>query len=270
MTSDLPLILVTNDDGIRSPGLLAAASALDALGELLIVAPSTQQSGMSRSLPAGFDGRIYPTTLIVNERRVEAYHLDGSPAQSVLYGVLELAPRRPDLVVSGINYGENLGSAATISGTVGAALQGGDMGIPSLAISLETRKEYHYNPGDDVDWANAAYWLDYFARRTLDGPTWPPDVAALKIDIPDSATRATRWRVTRQSRQSYYRARPMGRRFLTDAFPMDYEVAIDRDHLEPDSDIYAFAIQRIISVTPLSVNLTAREPLAQFERLLRK
>ena len=62
----------------------------------------------------------------------------------------------------------------------------------------------------------------------------------------------------------------MGRRFLTDAFPMDHEVAIDRDHLEPDSDIYAFAIQRIISVTPLSVNLTAREPLAQFERLLRK
>ncbi|NOX61334.1 MAG: 5'/3'-nucleotidase SurE [Chloroflexi bacterium] len=265
-----PLILITNDDGIHSPGLLAAASALDALGDLLIVAPSRQQSGMSRSLPAGFDGRIHPVSLALNGRCIDAYHLNGSPAQCVLYGLLELAPRWPDLAVSGINYGENLGSATGISGTVGAALQAGDMGVRSLAISLETHKDYHYNPGDDIDWACAAHWLKYFARLVLKKTVWPADVAALKIDIPDNVTRETRWRITRQSRQPYYRARPTGRISLSDAFPLDYEVAIDRAKLEPDSDIYAFAIERIISVTPLSVNLTARVSLPEFEDSLRR
>lgn len=262
-----PLILVTNDDGIHSPGLHAAISALEHLGELLIVAPSQQQSGMSRSLPGLFDGRIEAIELQHEERRYPAYHLDGSPAQSVLYGVVQLASRRPDLVVSGINYGENLGSNTMISGTVGAALQGGDMGIRSLAFSLETHKDYHYNHGFDVDWSGAAYWLGYFARLALEDRVWPEDVSVLKIDLPEHASATTPWTVTRQSRQSYYISRKDPA--LPDA-RLDYEIYIDRERLEPDSDIHAFAIDRVISVTPLSVDLTARTRLSRFEAHLRR
>ncbi len=264
-----PLILVTNDDGIHSPGLHAAIEALQGLGELLIIAPTHQQTGMSRSLPPTFDGRIHPLKLPHNGRLYHAYHMDGSPAQCVLYGVLDCAARTPDLVVSGINYGENLGNSTLVSGTVGAALQGGDMGIPSLAVSLETKKEYHYNHGEDVDWQAAQHWLRVFARRALASQPWPEDVAALKIDIPATATPETPWRLTRQSRQPYYISLPTHRQNPDEPVVMDYETAVDVGQVEPDSDVYAFAIDRVISVTPLSVNLTARISFTQFDDRLR-
>ena len=259
-----PLILITNDDGIHSPGLHAAITALEKMGELLIIAPTEQQTGMSRSLPATFDGRIHPIELEHAGKTYPAYHMNGSPAQCVLYGVMECAQRPPDLIVSGINYGENLGNSTMISGTVGAALQGGDMGIPSLAISLETKKEYHYNHGEDVDWSAAQYWLNFFARQALASQPWPEDVAALKIDIPAPATPKTPWRITRQSRHLYYISIPTNRNHPEEPVVMDYHVQIDPQAIEPDSDIYAFAVERIISVTPLSVNLTARVSLQEF------
>ena len=264
-----PLILVTNDDGIHSPGLHAAITALTELGELLIIAPTRQQTGMSRSLPPTFDGRIHPIKLEHDGHLYHAFHLDGSPAQCVLYGVLECADRRPALVVSGINYGENLGNSTMISGTVGAALQGGDMGIPSLAVSLETKKEYHYNHGLDVDWSAARFWLRFFAQRTLTSGPWPEDVAVLKIDVPASATAETPWRLTRQSRHPYYVAIPTNRSHPEAPSVMDYETRFDVDRVERDSDIYVFAVERAISVTPLSVNLTARISFSDFEKRLR-
>jgi 5'-nucleotidase len=265
-----PLILVTNDDGIHSPGLHAAIEALAGLGELLIIAPTHQQTGMSRSLPPTFDGRIHPIRLEHDGRLYHAYHMDGSPAQCVLYGVLDCARRTPDLVVSGINYGENLGNSTLVSGTVGAALQGGDMGIPSLAVSLETKKEYHYNHGQDVDWRAAMHWLRVFAQQALTSQPWPEDVAVLKIDIPATATPQTPWRLTRQSRQPYYISRPTNRHNPDDAIVMDYDVFVDEGRVEPDSDVYAFAVDRVISVTPLSVNLTARVPFSEFDQRLRR
>ena len=264
-----PLILVTNDDGIYSPGIHAALAALHGLGELLAVAPSRQQSAMSRSLPPGFDGRFHAIELEYNGSRLKAYHLDGSPAQAVLYGVTEIAPRQPDLIVSGINYGENLGSNTMISGTVGAAIQGGDMGIRSIAISLETKKDYHYNHSGDVDWTHAGYWLRYFAQLALAPHAWPRDIAALKIDLPDTVTEETPWRLTTQSYQSYYISTHAQRQHPDDPIVPDYEVLIDYEQLEPESDIYAFAIDRVISVTPVSSNLTARISFREFDTLLR-
>lgn len=270
----MPLILLTNDDGVHSPGLLAAARSLEPLGDLLIVAPATQQSGASRSLRSGFDGRIFPTLLEEDGHHFPAWQLDGTPAQAVLYGVVEvaarLAGRRPDLIVSGINYGENLGSQTLISGTVGAAIQGGDMGIRSLAVSLQTSKDYHLSHGQDVDWSAAAHWLRIFAGAALGAQPWPPDVAALKIDIPDAATTQTPWRLTRQSRQEYFVSRSWRAGGLETPSPLDYEVFVDDEHLEADSDIRAFAIDHIISVTPLSANLSARASLPAFETLLRQ
>lgn len=269
-----PLILVTNDDGINSPGLHAAVAALYELGELIVIAPTTQQSGMSRSLSSLFDGRIFSTRLAYNGLQVDAFHLDSTPAQTVLYGVEEVAPRvagrLPDLVVSGINYGENLGSQTMISGTVGAALQGGDMGIKSLAVSLETSIDYHMHYGEDVDWSGAAYWLAWFARQALGSCAWPADVAALKIDVPEGSTPRTPWRLTSQSKQSYYRSILTRKGSFEEPEPLDYAAIIDHDRLEPASDIHAFAIERIISVTPLSANLTARVSLPEFDELLRQ
>ncbi|NOZ48729.1 MAG: 5'/3'-nucleotidase SurE [Chloroflexi bacterium] len=264
-----PLILITNDDGIHSPGLHAAINALHDLGDLLVIAPTRQQSGKSCSFDADFDGAIQPIQLALPGGAMAAYHMDGTPAQSVLYGVVTMADRLPDMVVSGINFGENLGSNTLVSGTVGAALQGGDMGIPSLALSLEVPKDYHYNHGHDVDWSAAEYWLRQFARQALEPSDWPPDVSVLKIDIPDTATPATSWRITRQSRQSYYRSVPAAPSSASGPRPLDYEVVIDYDGLEPDSDIYAFAIDRVISVTPLSTDLTARVALPHFDSALR-
>ncbi len=269
-----PLILVTNDDGVQSPGLHAAIEALHPLGDLIVIAPTTQQSGMSRSLSARFDGRILSTRLVYNGLQVDAFHLDGTPAQTVLYGVEEVAPRVagrfPDLVVSGINYGENLGSQTMISGTVGAALQGGDMGIRSLAVSMETSIEYHNFHGEDVDWSGASYWLGWFARLALGPGAWPKDVAALKIDVPESSTPQTPWRLTTQSNQAYYRTTGTRTGLLADPERLNYAVVIDRERLEPESDIHAFAVERIISVTPLTANLTARASLPDFEVLLRQ
>ncbi len=269
-----PLILVTNDDGIESPGLHAAIAALYDLGDLIVIAPTTQQSGMSRSLSARFDGRIFSLRLAYNGLQVDAFHLDGTPAQTVLYGVEEVAPRMagrlPDLVVSGINYGENLGSQTMISGTVGAALQGGDMGIRSLAVSLETSMDYHMHHGEDVDWSGAAYWLAWFARQALAPFAWPTDVAVLKIDVPEGSTPQTPWRLTSQSNQVYYRSIPTRTGSLDEPVPLDYAVFIDHERLEPASDIHAFAVDRIVSVTPLSANLTARVSLPDFDALLRQ
>jgi 5'-nucleotidase len=123
-----PLILVTNDDGITSKGLWAAVEAVLPLGEVLVVAPDCQWSGAGRSMPHYVTGRLMDATREVHGRRVTAYGIDASPALAVEHGVLELAPRAPSLVVSGINFGANLGSDVTISGTVGAALEAGHLG----------------------------------------------------------------------------------------------------------------------------------------------
>ncbi len=98
-----PLILITNDDGIESPGLRAAAQAAVPLGDILVVAPNRQWSGAGRSLPHELRGEIATYPLEVNGQRLEAHQVGGSPAAGVLHALFELAPRKPDLLISGIN-----------------------------------------------------------------------------------------------------------------------------------------------------------------------
>lgn len=116
-------ILLTNDDSIHSPGLWAAAEALDTLGFVHVVAPLRQQTSTGHSMPATSTGIIEKMTLHVNGRDWDVFAVDGSPGQSVDHGVFDVIKEKPDLVVSGINYGENVGSALTVSGTIGAALE---------------------------------------------------------------------------------------------------------------------------------------------------
>jgi len=254
-----PLILITNDDGIDSSGLWAVVEAVLPLGEVLVVAPDRQWSGGGRSMPRDVSGRIQPAHREVDGRRVAAYAVDASPALAVDHGVVELASRRPALVVSGVNFGANLGIEVTISGTVGAALEGSAFGIPAMAVSLEMEAEHHLTGDDGADYAASQALIRRFAQHILTHAL-PHDVDILNINIPAGATPQTPWRLTRLSRRRY---------FLPVAPDRDngegrpgYKLIEDLQQSEPDSDIRAIMLDQVISVTPLSLDLTSRVDFA--------
>lgn len=259
-----PLILVTNDDGIQSPGLRAAAQAVADLGDLLIMAPSTQQTGAGRSYPANVDDTIHPTHIVVNGKQLPAYTAKVSPAQAARLAITDLAERRIDLCISGINYGENIGSGVTISGTVGAAIEAGCAGIPALAVSFETPQEYHLNHSDAVDFSVAAHFSRLFAQTVLKNGL-PPQVDLLKIDVPASATAQTGWRIGRVSRHRYYQSLPKHQRQAGGA---NYQIKFSPDHLEPDSDVYIFAVEKQVAVVPMTIDLTAPVALSEVSQFL--
>lgn len=260
-----PFILVTNDDGIASPGLHAAAEAVADLGELLIVAPSTQRTSAGRGFPPVHDKAIYTIEIPLNTGPHPAYTADVSPAQAVQLALIELAARPIDLCVSGINYGENVGSGVTISGTVGAALEAACSGIPALAISLETPQEYHYSHSTEIDFIVAAHFAQQFARQIL-SQGFPPGVDFLKVDVPAGATRQTPWRVGRVSRQRYYETVPSGRTRLDEQKAVTYRVHINPNGLEPDSDIHILTVDKMVAVVPMTIDLTAPIPLPEITR----
>ncbi|MFQ5575739.1 MAG: 5'/3'-nucleotidase SurE, partial [Anaerolineae bacterium] len=143
-----PLILLTNDDGIESPGLRALVKAVAPLGDILVAAPHFQQTGAGRSFAKITDRRWNRQTWTIGGRQVTAYSLKGTPAQVTASALIDLAPRPVTLAISGINFGENVGSGITISGTVGAALEAAAHGVPVLAVSRETPIEYHNSYSD--------------------------------------------------------------------------------------------------------------------------
>ncbi len=264
--SQRPLILVTNDDGIDSPGLHAAAEAVADLGDLLIVAPSSQRTGAGRGFPPIHDKGIYLTEIRLGQGMHPAYKADVSPAQAVQLALLELTQRPIALCLSGINYGENVGTGVTISGTVGAALEAACSGIPALAVSLETPPQYHLSHSRDIDFSAAAHFTRRFARHVLQYGL-APGVDLLKIDVPGSATPDTPWRAGRISRQRYYQAMPSGRASLEEQGEITYRVFVHPDGLEPDSDIYLLLVDKVVAIVPMTIDLTAGislEELAQF------
>lgn len=261
-------ILLTNDDGIRSPGLWAAASALSEIGFVHVAAPREQYSGAGRSMPSTSDGIIQEHIIQVNGQNWKVYSVGGTPAQTVLHAVLEILPRTPDLVVSGINYGENLGTGVTISGTVGAALEGAALGIPSLAISLETEPQYHLSYATHIDFGVAAYFAKYFSRLLL-SCSLPFDVDVLKVDVPSNATLETPWELCRLSRKKYYEALRPQRRSWSQPGRLEYRLARDAGEAVEGTDAYVMRVKRGVAVTPLSLDLTSRVDMAQVEQCLR-
>ncbi|MCA9259200.1 MAG: 5'/3'-nucleotidase SurE [Planctomycetales bacterium] len=135
-------ILLTNDDGIYAPGLAALERQLQSLGDVEVAAPLTEQSGVGHAV-------TYLTPLMARETFNGAEHrgwaVEGSPADCVKLAVAELCPRRPDLVVSGINSGQNAGINVLYSGTVAAAIEGAFFGITSIAVSLEYDEQARYD-----------------------------------------------------------------------------------------------------------------------------
>lgn len=257
-----PLILVTNDDGIDSPGLHAAIRAVAPLGEVVAVAPKAQQTSMGRSLAVAPDGlHIERAVLPLREPEVVAYSVTASPALAVAHAILRLLPRLPDLCVSGINYGENIGATLTTSGTIGAALEAASLGVPALATSAEVPADIsHAGTYVDLDWSASEHFTRLLAERILREGV-PSGVALLNLNVPKGATPATPIQLTRQSRKQYYEwARPTpgddapGKRLRRQiVHPADGE-------WEEGDDVTAFARDRHISVTPLDGDLTAPVP----------
>ena len=261
-------ILLTNDDGIRSPGLWAAAAALSKLGFVTVAAPREQSSGTGRSLPGTSDGLIQRETVTVNGQDWLVHAVGGTPAQAVQHGLLEILPQKPDLVVSGINYGENVATGITISGTVGAAMEAASVGIPAMAVSLETDKVHHLSYSTEVDFSVAAYFTEFFGRLIL-AHGLPPGLELLKVDVPADAQTDTPWEWTTLSKQRYYIPTRPERRSWDVPGKVGYEMQVDWEDEPTHTDIYTLLKKRHISVTPLTLDMTARvsaETLANFSK----
>ena len=257
-----PLILITNDDGILSPGLHAAAEAVMDFADLLIVAPHTQQTSMGRSFPKTDDiGIIDGHELILNGVISKAYGVHGSPATAVSHAILELADRKPDLCISGINYGENIGLSLSCSGTVGAAFEANSYDIPSIAISLEVPIEnQHSNEFGKINWSAAKYFTRIIAKYILKN-NLDPQIALLNINVPSNANENTEVLITRQSRQNYFIFNKPEKREFTHKHRLSVSLEINKETLEINSDIYAFVYKRAVSITPVTWDMTANIPI---------
>ncbi len=260
-------IFVTNDDGIRSPGIYAAVQAVKHLGEIIIAAPSTQQTAMGRSLKGNKNAVFKTVKFEIDEQHFEAYECECSPAVVVKHSMAVLFQKeKPDLVVSGINYGENIGATITSSGTVGAALEGATYGIPSIAISKETDFVSHHKYTEQ-NWTGTQYFLSLFAEKMLNRKL-PSDVDLLKIDVPDDATSKTPWHITRQAKTPYYSSIMKNPSLKSKLGDSKITIDLDIPTLKTNTDIYKIYVEKNVSVTPISIDLTSRANFNELYNLL--
>ncbi len=238
-------IMVTNDDGINAPGILALAAAMRELGEVTVVAPDRERSAAGHSLTLHSPLRIF-------ELRDGFYAVDGTPTDCVNMGIHNMLPFRPELIVSGINHGANLGGDITYSGTVAAAMEATLMGIPAIAVSLAT-----YDRNGHFD---AAAQVAVRVARHVIANGLPADTL-LNVNVPDCPLEQMNpLLVTRQGKRSFVgkvidKTDPRGRKY--------YWIGCD----EPDfndyegTDIHAIN-RKHISVTPLHLDLTNYESMS--------
>ena len=263
------VILVTNDDGIKSPGIKATVEAVYGLGKIIVIAPAEQQTSAGRSLKGSKNETLIPYDFEINGNKIEAYSCKSTPALAVAHGLNVLFHDKfPDLVVSGINFGENLGTNCTISGTVGAAIEAATNGIKSIAVSRQTKIEHHHEYAD-LDWEGSKYFLRKFAELYLENEM-PFDVDIIKIDVPAEADETTEWRLTKVSRQPYYIAIQENPEPETKIGDAEIIIKFNEEKLENDSDIKAVYYDKLVSVSPLSINLTSRTDFDSLNKEFKK
>ena len=239
------LILLTNDDGIRAPGLVAMYRQLTRLGEVHVVAPATVQSatghGITMSAPL-------MTARVEVDGAFTGTSVDGRPADCVKLAVARILPRRPDLVVSGINSGANVGINVIYSGTVAAAIEAAFLGLPAVAVSLYLRKQiepdYHQAAKYALGTINQCISSGLRGGQvaTINLPVLQPDQEPKGIKVVRQCTRA--WPDAYESRKD-----PRGREYFWNTGIFTLENAAD------DTDVAALR-DGYITVTPLQFDLT--------------
>ena len=175
----MPLILVTNDDGISSPGIKTLAKALRSAGNVYVVAPETEQSAVAHAL-------TLHRPLRFAKAGTNTFYINGTPTDCVIISVNKILPRKPDILVSGINNGGNLGDDVTYSGTVAAAIEGTLLGIPSIAVSLVTGSIINGRNGKNLNFKVAAEFARKLVSKVLHQGL--PDDTLLNVNVPNRET----------------------------------------------------------------------------------
>lgn len=243
---DKPLILVSNDDGFSSQGIRALAKSLAEIGKVVIVAPATDQSAISHAISLNRPLRINIEESIKTENQdIMVYSVDGTPTDSVYLAVHHiLKNRRPDLVVSGINHGANLGYDVLYSGTVSAAMEASMLGITAVAVSLVSLHNFNFT--------DAAYFAKEFCKGILD-KKWP-DATLFNVNVPKRISDLKNYAITRVGHHEYTtdveeRKDPRGKGYFWIGGTWSGYQDL------PGTDCRAIA-QGLISVTPITLNLT--------------
>ncbi|MGZ4906284.1 MAG: 5'/3'-nucleotidase SurE [Halobacteriota archaeon] len=250
MASDDPTILIVNDDGIRARGLECAARALSGLGRIVLVAPLVQKSGVGRSVSLFEPIRVSRTTI----DEYEAYAVAGTPTDAVLLAEYAILHKKADVIVSGINVGENLSTESVMtSGTIGAALTGASQGIPSMAISLQAHHADVFEPQSEIDFSVAADVTLAMVSHILQHGM-PPHVDVLNVNVPMGILQP-KYQVTQLSRNVFdiriiERLDPRGNAYFW--IGSDF-----KQSGTPGTDMSALNSGHI-SVTPLTLDNTAR------------
>lgn len=237
-------IMVTNDDGIHAAGIRALAEAMAELGTVTVVAPDRERSAVGHSLTLHSPLRVF-------ELHKGWYAVDGTPTDCVNMGIHNMLPITPDLVVSGINHGANLGDDVTYSGTVAAAMEANLMGIPAIAFSLATFERSDY-------FTDAAQTAVQVARQVIANGL--PADTFLNVNIPNCPLdRMQPPLITCQGKRSFIgkivdKTDPRGRKY--------FWVGSEEPHLndEPGTDFHAIN-RRHVSITPLHLDLTNHKSL---------
>ena len=182
----------------------------------------------------------------------------------------KILTRKPTLVISGINYGENFGTGITVSGTVGAALEAASFKIPAIAVSLQLENIDDFDKHDPtIDFSIAGFFTHKFAKMLLETPL-RAGVDLLKIEVPVHATEATPWRMTRLSRHMYYLPYYDTTKGWQDPSRIGFSVNVTQEDVAPDSDIYTVVYDNAVSVTPLTIDMTAPIDIPAWEKDLRQ
>ena len=252
-------ILITNDDGVNSSGIVAAKDAVSELGDIHVVAPATQQSGIGHALTLFEPMRVTLSNLRDGSK---AYSVSGTPTDAVIIGIYELMNEKPDLVISGINIGENLGMAElTTSGTIGAAMEAAAHGIPAIAASIQvTRDDIKFHDGHvDLDFGFAQKTITRLSKMIIKKGL-PEGIDFLNLNIP-SHPKSHKIKLTRLGKRMYSidiqkRLDPRGREY--------YWIAGDPIEIDEEgTDVYTIRGCNCPTITPISLDCTSNLDLME-------
>ena len=244
-----PLILVTNDDGINAPGIRTLISVIKDIGDVIVVAPDSPQSGMGHAIT--INSTLHSSRITPKNSEIIEYSCSGTPADCVKLAINELMPRKPDLCVSGINHGSNSSINVIYSGTMSAAIEAGIEGVPAIGFSL---LDYSWN----ADFSQSKDFIRKITLNALDNGI--PKGVVLNVNIPAVKKSDIKgFKICRQA-MAYWveefdkRKNPLGQEYywLTGKF-------VNKDQGE-DTDEWALK-KNYISIVPVEFDLTAHHAI---------